>query len=390
MNRNAFYEPLNPRLRLIMFGLCLVTLLGISIWFIPNAISLYYQTRGGLLLEQVYSTDGDLASGIACETPPLVHEGARSQVSMAIAALRKAIRYNESEAQSYLLLGRAYCLLGQTAKAINAYRSYVHLRPKNSLGRMELGFTYEASGNNELAIREWRSAGLTKRYFLDAGDQRRRAGYYEEALKWYYRADQFGGDEVDFYIYLTKGLFAERKSLWREAIQYYEQAIDKASQLDVPLSSVFHHLGRIQQDHLKDWDSALRLYDEAIEKNKFDSTWELSDTHLRRGGIIKYTDQKKEALREIELAVETYPHFYAMVELGRLYWEMEGNLDKAEETLKRAISIFPEEKLSYSTLGDIYWEADLSEKAVEYYTMALNLDPNDMEIIAKLNSLKER
>jgi hypothetical protein len=200
------YEPINPRLRIILISFGLLTILGIGIWLSPYAFSLYYLTRGGQILESVSPSDVTLDIGVTCEEGDI---STREKVGNAIWQLKKAIQYDPNDAQSHLLLGRAYCLDAEPGKAIEAYLVYTQLRPANPLGHMELGFAfeklcqknmeelYEASRLDSLALNlgcydndikalvasEWKKAEITPSFFIEQANQAFARQEYERTNK---------------------------------------------------------------------------------------------------------------------------------------------------------------------------------------------------------------
>jgi tetratricopeptide (TPR) repeat protein len=212
------YEPINPRLRTLLFGLGLVTMSLLGLWLYPRVLGLYYQSRGGELVQQVFKSDGTLVHGIACEKPPLTNESARIQLDQAILQIQKAIEFNSEMAKAYLILGRAYCLLGEPDMAIEAYSVFTELRPENPLGHLELGFAYEAacqknegqsmmkddksiayslcmdSDQEARIIDEWKKAGVNTSQLMEEGKRAFLNQQYHQAVRWYTRAAATNSD----------------------------------------------------------------------------------------------------------------------------------------------------------------------------------------------------
>jgi tetratricopeptide (TPR) repeat protein len=106
----------------------------------------------------------------------------------AISHLNKAINYDPDLSHAYLLLGRALLSLGECDKAIESYRQYVRMRPKNPLGHLELGFTYEALGDFSSAVNEWQQFDFFTQDFIHTMEEAWQEESYEEILLWYKRA----------------------------------------------------------------------------------------------------------------------------------------------------------------------------------------------------------
>ena len=130
---------MNPRLRSILIGIGLLTLVIIAIVLIPRGLSLYYQSRGGQHIDYVMrSVEG--IQELVCEPLPESNRGAIEEVEQGIEDLQRAVRFNRRSAHAYYQLGKAYCLLGEPDDALKSYQQYTVLRPDNPLGHIGLGF----------------------------------------------------------------------------------------------------------------------------------------------------------------------------------------------------------------------------------------------------------
>lgn len=114
-----------------------------ALWVYPHILSLYYEEKGGKLLTEALHISGSDPSAIPCSQDPLTDETARAKAEDAVLALNNAVRYNHNLSHAYMLLGRAYCSLGQADQAVEEYRQFINMRPENPLGHLELGFAYE-------------------------------------------------------------------------------------------------------------------------------------------------------------------------------------------------------------------------------------------------------
>ena len=132
---------MNPRLRSILIGIGLLTLVIIAIVLIPRGLSIYYQSRGGQHIDYVMrSVEG--IQELVCEPLPESNRGAIEEIEKGIEYLQRAVRFNGHSAQSYYHLGKAYCLLNSPSLAIEVYRKFMELNPQNPLGHLELAFAY--------------------------------------------------------------------------------------------------------------------------------------------------------------------------------------------------------------------------------------------------------
>ena len=164
---------MNPRLRLILFVIGLSTILVVGIFLTPRALGLYYQIKGGQLLQSTLRTTEDVRDlGLTCLAIPKEKKAAISKVEDAAGKLLKALQFDPGNDQAQLYLGQAYCLLGDPEKAKGYYLTYSQSRPNNPLGHIVLGFAYDALENQALAAESWKAAGLTSQDFIEAGKRR--------------------------------------------------------------------------------------------------------------------------------------------------------------------------------------------------------------------------
>ena len=139
------------KLPLVLWFLCLSALLLVASWLVPRVLGFYDQMRAGRLLDQAWTAVGTAKSEtFLCE--PLHADGdgqLQALVAQSISILQRATLLDPASAQTYRLMGQAFCMLGKPEEAIKALVKYTHLRPKNPLGLLELGFAYEAYCRNK-------------------------------------------------------------------------------------------------------------------------------------------------------------------------------------------------------------------------------------------------
>ena len=158
-------------------------------WFVPRASHLYYQSKAGKLMDEALSSTNEISrSSIICSQQPVTDQPARSKLEQASAELELAQGIYSGDSYTYLLLGRAECLLGQSENAILQLSKYQALRPGDPLGRYEISFAYEAAGDWASALDIWRSDKSTAENFFQTGEQARLTDQSQEALAWYQRA----------------------------------------------------------------------------------------------------------------------------------------------------------------------------------------------------------
>jgi len=139
--------------------------------------------------------------------------------------------------------------------------------------------------------------------------------------------------------------------------------------------------------------SKLGKVDEAIEQYHKALTLDpnLSEAHLNLGWsyALKRRDYDL-ALQETLAAIRLKPEFTTAYR--NLWWiyRLQKNYDKALETLKKIISIEPENPINYLNLGEAYLidTKDIS-LAIQSLSKGLDRDPNDFHILRKLGKAYE-
>ncbi|MEA3309647.1 MAG: tetratricopeptide repeat protein, partial [Chloroflexota bacterium] len=138
----------------------------------PSVLSLYYQEKGGRLLDQVLDAKGFGESPNLWLVPPSIDEPALlAQVQAAQEYFEQAVVSNPKNAQAYRWRGRTALLQGQSVQAVEAFSAYVQLRPQNPLGYWELGLAYER-------MMEYRVETV---YWMFAPAENRDTNYFELA-----------------------------------------------------------------------------------------------------------------------------------------------------------------------------------------------------------------
>ena len=392
-NESVQVGKVGPRLRIIIFILSIITILGIAAWQMPRALSLYYQTKGGQLIASVLMMNNNkFSAGIPCAQDPLtIDDPNRIQISRAVNNLDKAFSYYQNSAQTYLLLGRAYCLLGEEDKAISAYMKYTDRMPENPLGHLELGFAYEAAGDQESAGIEWKKNSSIGIDFVNNGDSAFRQNDFTEAIKWYTRASIVEPDNATIYINTAKS-FIELSDL--------DKALDSiqiAWKMNPELSTSFYSQLLIRQgDHQaseeilqealtrftdssyrldwwqslgkdfetqKNWEDAVQVYANAVKEFS-----DNADLHISLGWALYEQDGDiRSAQREFVNAITETPDsgkgYYA---LGQLL-NRDGNAGEAEIWLQRAVEKEPKNPWYRLVLGNTIRSEGSLDRAIKIY-----------------------
>jgi tetratricopeptide (TPR) repeat protein len=389
------YQHISRIKKPIAYGLLAFLILAILaiIIFQPPALALYHQVKGGMILRRVILTAQKTnPNAIACDLEPVQEDSARTQLKQAIAHLEAARHYAPKLAQTYLLLGRAFCLMGEAQNAVEAAEKYISLRPNNPLGHLELGFAYDAEGNEARASSEWEQSTVAAIEFLNIGKQKVIEKQYASALNWYNRAAQLGmvGDAAYF-----KGMAYQDQMRYPEALGTYQEALELKNFQEVMVSDVYYRLGFIYQwaQGYQNFQKALDMYDLAIKYWNFSSLEIAAEAYYKRGEIYEWIGRDPEqSIIEYQKAITIRPnHPWAHLRLGYNLYKQTKDVSLAEAEIKWAIVLWVDAqyaKWPYRFLGDIYLDAGLTDKALIAYQEALSLDPEDKEVLNIIASLQ--
>jgi len=124
---------------------CLITALlvvvGVITWKPLRVLNL--QARGGEKIEDYIQTYApDFENYFACQIPAFIDLPEDQGLTEAVSLLEKAQALQPENAQTHLLLGRAYCLQKDYESAVEAFESYSKGRPDNPLGDLETAFAH--------------------------------------------------------------------------------------------------------------------------------------------------------------------------------------------------------------------------------------------------------
>ncbi len=165
----------------------------------------------------------------------------------------------------------------------------------------------------------------------------------------------------------------QRQEKWREAAQYYQQAL----LLHPDWPEVHYRLG-VVLEKLDDLTAAIQCYRRAITSKP-----DYTQAYYRLGVILQKQGQLQEAVNCYQQAIQlnpNEPNLYS--NLGCLLTR-QGQFDSAIELLRSGIKRFPEDAVLYNNLAYALFTQGKLDQAIDYYLQAVEFDPDLID--AKIN-----
>jgi superkiller protein 3 len=255
------------------------------------------------------------------------------------------------------------------------------------------------------------------------GEEKLRGRHFDEARRFFFRALDKKGDDVEtqFYVgdsYKDEKNYSAAENWYREGLknnpfnadfntrmirlysepdlfpQKYvlcenELAIVRILEPDYPFNNTVYNTYREiaagYQLNMQ-YEKAIEWYKKAIDLNeKWIMAW--LDLGYTFSMIPNNTEAEKAYQKVIDLAPECFDGYWAMA----LLHDNQTNYDKAIEYYEICLKLRPEwsENIS-NTLGVLHYNANRNKKALEYYRKAIDLNPNNALYHENIGLLYER
>lgn len=264
-------------------------------------------------------------------------------------------------------LSRLHLSLGNTTSAKQHLEAVKKIEPENTEVHMELGKIYEKEDQPEKATEEYQEAAK-----LGSAD----TSVLEKVADKY-----FDENDDEKFIEMAEKIFAinsKNASIHYKLSIIYERKHDKlkAENAAVPFTS-----RSVPDEIIKQYDLAVEHCKQAVKlaTANFDYRLRLADLYAKEGKLKALRDYKD----TIELAPKNALGYYHRARFmtnfkfggGFLLWSPEDILND----LQKAIALDPKLTGAYSTLGKIYDRMNETEKSIEAYEKAVQLDPSAIE-----------
>jgi tetratricopeptide (TPR) repeat protein len=380
--------------RMVWLGLGLMVIVGGGLKLVPVLTNHVHRTAGYEFLHQASEIVGDEnTEPDFCVAGGIENPEALALVKQAVGVLEKGRNARPADAQTLLLLGRAYCLAGRLEEAVAAYEGYIQVRPGSPLGYLEGGFAYEEEGDFEKTLASWKAIQLSQSAFIENGKERMRLGNSLLAIEWFQKATLYFPETSDAYYEL--GLVYQSINEGTLALEAFSAALAYDTFNNVQVGDVYYQKGVVFQTMpaLMDLEQAFAMYEMALETDSFSSAFIHANTYYKRGEIYLWQAQHlEEAISNFEEAIAIYPaHYLSHLRLGYALYQTSGNLPLAEKEILEAIDLWPnstQKEWPYRVLSSIYEAEGLIDQAIAALQVALQLNPEDARAKLSLENLQ--
>lgn len=270
------------------------------------------------------------------------------------------------------IIGTAYMKDKEFNKAIPALELSLSKRPNNLSTLNSLGTCYMATNNIDLAISTYENAikinpNSSTTYF-NIGSAYQILQNHEKAVEYFNKALAIDEDETFLVALAISEIKLERYS---DALNHYKQLA-----LLCPNKENYKYNIAICYEALGETDTAIKMLEEIIYINpkNIQPAQKLASLYLKTNQLVKAKSIYDNILLKNKITADTM-HQYAILSSSLC------DSDTAERMLKKVIKMNPEFAKAHKDLGIIYLNKRLFDYAEEEFKTAMELEPNDFEII---------
>jgi tetratricopeptide (TPR) repeat protein len=184
-----------------------------------------------------------------------------------------------------------------------------------------------------------------------------------------------------------RGTIALKRSVWDQAIKYYEQSLETFERLgDVHgMAQTFNNLGAVYADKGA-WDRAIKMYEQSLEtKERLGDVHGMAQTFNNLGSVYLQQGAWNRAIKMYEQSLETYERLgdvHGMAQtfnnLGLVYAQ-QGKWDQAIAMYEQSLETF--ERLgdvhgmaqTWGNLGIVYAQQGKWDQAIKMYEQSLEI-----------------
>jgi tetratricopeptide (TPR) repeat protein len=269
-------------------------------------------------------------------------------------------------------LGLIYLKYGKLEESIAELTSIIAAFPEDQEARYYLGAALDEHEDFDEAYKNLTLLGPESSYFVHARIRMayilQRQGKTDEAIE--LLRETIGLKEGQTRLYLMLSTLYEGREQYRDAMSVLKEGLTHDTRdtgLLYRMGIVLDKLSR-NKECLEHMETIL-----TIDPQHADALNYIGYTYADKG---IHLDRAQEL---IEKALKSKPNSgYIIDSLGWVYFQ-KGLYDKALIELKRAVELTPEDPIINEHLGDVYFKVKQYERALETYNRALALEHSDTE-----------
>lgn len=312
---------------------------------------------------------------------------AENQVAQAAQHYEKLIDWGAASREVHFELGNLYYENKDFEKAHRVFKNYVRDNPEDERGYLAVGTVLMAQDTTR-AIEWFRNTYRDNREFRKVLDELTSIliamENWQQAIDLY--RDQIDSDSTDMFnrlrlgeIYLAKGDSAQAIEIFTDVTRSHPEEW-----------RAFYSLGQIYFFR-QEFDKSIPYYERIINIDeslpsgvKAEAWWRLGVAHQQQSDL----DAAEESYRKAQSLQPNHP--FTNFQLGQLLFQKNKH-EEALQYLNTAVEQDPENAIYLGTLAAVYDEVDEFEKSETLYGQALEIDPDNATILNNYSySLAER
>ena len=291
-------------------------------------------------------------------------------------AIKYAVMANAIEPDDYIfhfVIGTAYMKLKEFQKSIEPFKRALEKEPDNIGTLNSLGTAYMAVGNSEDAIKCYKRAlelrPNSPMAYYNIGSAYQIQQNHEEACIYLEKACEL--DDEDEVFKTALAMSKTKLGCYEEASKIYKSLLlqhPEKENYKYNLVTCFEAMGDLQ--------TAIKMLESMVYVNqKFIlPAQKLASLYIKTNQLNKAKEIYDNILLKGKVSAETF-HQYAILSSSLC------DTDTAERMLKKVIKMNPDIAKAHKDLGIIYLNKRLFDYAEDEFKIAMQLQPNDFEII---------
>ena len=200
--------------------------------------------------------------------------------------------------------------------------------------------------------------------YVRRGLEAQQRGDYEQAIQYYGTAINQKPHFAN--AYNNRGVAYGNKGDFAMAIQDFTRAIE----LNPNYTIAYNNRGNAY-DNKDDFDLAIQDYTKAIELNPNGA-----DAYFNRGIAYGNKGELDRAIQDYDKAINLKPDYAKAYNNRGIAYDNKGNFDRAIQDYDKAIALNPNYAIAYNNRGVTYGNKGDFDQAIQDFTKAIELNPN--------------